>query len=257
MTRVYLDWNATAPLRTEARNAMGAAMDVCGNPSSIHLEGRAARKIVEHARLQVAQALGAGSADIVFTSGATEAAALALAERGLHCAPVEHPCVTSWCKTTLPCDHKGKVTISDPPRSALQAANSETGVVQDLPGDLGLCDFVQAVGKIPVTFERSRAAAGLLSAHKFGGPKGVGALLLQPGLQIEARQKGGGQELGRRSGTQNVIGIAGMGAAAEAALRDLEDGRMREVGDLRDFLESRLADEAPKAVFIARDAKRL
>jgi len=257
MSRVYLDWNATAPLRDEARAAMLAAMDVVGNPSSVHAEGRAARGMVERARAEVAEAFGAGAADIVFTSGATEAAALALAGRGLHCGLGEHDCVSSWCETDLICDHNGIVEVGIPDASALQYANSETGVLQPLPEGLAVCDFVQGFGKVPIGFDWLGVSMGLLSAHKVGGPKGVGALVVTAGLDVTARLRGGGQEMGRRAGTENVIGIAGFGAAAKAAARDLNDGLWQPVAELRDLLEDRLADEAPEAVIIGRRAARL
>ncbi len=257
MSRVYLDWNATAPLRDEARAAMLAAMEQLGNPSSVHTEGRAARAIVERARAEVAEAFGATAADIVFTSGATEAAALALAGRGLRCSPCEHDCVSAWCKTDLICDHNGMVAVENPADSALQYVNSETGVVQILPDGLAVCDFVQGFGKVPIGFDWLGVSMGLLSAHKIGGPKGVGALVVQRGLDVTARLRGGGQEMGRRAGTENVIGIAGFGAAARAAARDLSDGLWQPVQELRDLLEDRLADEARELIIPGRNATRL
>ncbi len=129
MARTYLDWNATTPLRVEARAAMIKAMDVVGNPSSVHFEGRAALAIVERARAQVATAFGADGADVIFTSSATEAAALAMAGRGLHCAGVEHDAVAVWAQADLPVDPTGQVIVADPAHTAMQAANSETGVL--------------------------------------------------------------------------------------------------------------------------------
>ncbi|MDQ7081294.1 MAG: aminotransferase class V-fold PLP-dependent enzyme [Paracoccaceae bacterium] len=255
--RVYLDWNATAPLRAEARAAMLAAMDVVGNPSSVHAEGRAARAVVERAREQLAEALGAAAADIVFTSGATEAAALALAGRDLQCAMIEHECVTAWCEAELPADADGKVALEDPANTALQLANGETGIIQDLPEGLAVSDLVQGFGKLPFGFDWSGVSIGILSAHKFGGPKGVGALVMKQGIDLLPRMRGGGQEMGRRSGTENVIGIAGLGAAAEAARRDLDNGRWDEVAALRDRLESRLLDAVPDLLIVGRGQKRL
>jgi len=248
--RVYLDWNATAPLRPEARAAMIAAMDLVGNPSSIHAEGRAATALKERARGQVAAAFGAQAADIVFTSGATEAAALALAGRDLHGAAVEHDAVLGWIVPDLPVDGAGRVTVTDPARSVLQAANSETGVVQDLPAGLAVVDFTQAFGKLPIGFDWSGAEMGLVSAHKLGGPKGVGALVLRRGLDVTARIRGGGQEMGRRSGTENLIGIAGFGAAAEAAERDLANGVWEKVAEIRNILISALEAAASETIFV-------
>ncbi|RYH10524.1 cysteine desulfurase family protein [Tropicimonas sp. IMCC6043] len=257
MKRCYLDWNATAPLRPEAKEAMIAAMDLVGNPSSVHAEGRAAKGLVERARRQVAEALGAQAADIVFTSGATEAAALALEGRGLLGSGIEHDAVGAWIDPSLPADGNGRVEVRDPARSVLQLANSETGVIQDLPEGLALSDMTQGFGKIPLAFDWSGVEMALVSAHKLGGPKGVGALVLKRGLEIAARLRGGGQEMGRRAGTENVIGIAGFGAAAEAAQRDLEAGVWERVEKLRRILEKALETSAEDSIFVGKSARRL
>ena len=255
--RAYLDWNATAPLRPEARAAMVAALDVAGNPSSVHGEGRAAKAVVERARAQVAEAFGAGDADVVFTSGATEAAALAMAGRGLATAPVEHEAVAAWGGGALAVGAHGAVAVADPAGTALQAANSETGVIQDLPPGIAVTDMVQAFGKLPVVFDASGASMALISAHKIGGPKGVGALVLHRGLDVEARIRGGGQEMGRRSGTENVAAIAGFGAAAEASARDLAAGRWDGVAQLRTFLETSLEADGALTISVGKAARRL
>lgn len=255
--RLYLDWNATAPLRAEARAAMLAAMDLVGNPSSVHAEGRAARAAIERARAQVAEATGCLTGEVVFTSGATESAALALAGRGLKGAPVEHPCVAAWVETALPVDGDGRVEVDDPAGSVLQAANGETGVVQALPPGLACIDASQAVGKVAFGFDWTGAKAALVTSAKFGGPKGTGALLLAPGEAPEARLRGGGQERGRRGGTENILGIVGMGAAAEAAAADLAAGRYEELAELRDSLEAALASVAPELIFFGRGMPRL
>lgn len=255
--RVYLDWNASAPLRPEARAAMIDALDRCGNPSSIHGEGRAARAVIERARRQVAEAVGALSADIVFTSGATEAAALALEGRGLKASEVEHEAVRAWTVRELDCDAEGQVAVEDPSNCCLQAANSETGVLQSLPQGLAVSDFTQAFGKVPLAFDWSGVEMALLSAHKLGGPRGVGALVLRRGLDLEARILGGGQEMGRRSGTENVAGIAGFGAAAEAAARDLANGRWAGVEKVRNILETTIHLRATQTIFIGKAAQRL
>ena len=255
--RVYLDHNATAPLRSEARSAMIAAMDIVGNPSSVHAEGRAAKALVEWARAQVAAALGANDADVVFTSGATEAAALALAGRGLRSAEVEHDAVLAWTDAVLPVGADGKVRVERPDESALQLANSETGVIQDVPAGICVSDMTQAFGKIPVDFTGSGAVMALVSAHKLGGPKGSGALVLRRGTEIAARIRGGGQEMGRRSGTENVIGIAGFGAAAEAAQRDVADGRWERVAELRNILENALECLSNETIFVGNEVARL
>ncbi|WP_288928818.1 cysteine desulfurase family protein [uncultured Maritimibacter sp.] len=257
MARVYLDYNATTPLRAEARAAMVAALDVAGNPSSVHTEGRAAKGLIEKARRQVATALGADGADVVFVSSATEAAALGLADRGIACAEIEHEAVSAWCETSLAVAADGGVTVTDPAHSSLQVANSETGIVQTLPAGLALTDATQAFGKLPFAFNWSGADMAIVSAHKIGGPKGIGALIMKRGLDVDARIKGGGQEMGRRSGTENVIGIAGFGAAAEAAARDLDAGVWTKVAELRNILEKRLSESARETIFVGKDANRL
>lgn len=255
--RSYLDWNASAPLRPEARAAMVAAMEIAGNASSIHAEGRAVRALIERARAQVSAAFGADGADIVFTSGATEAAALACAGRGLHCAGVEHDAVAAWCAVDLPVDAQGRVTVTDPAKGVLQLANSETGIVQDLPPGLVMSDATQAFGKLPFAFNWLGADMALVSAHKLGGPKGVGALALRRGLDVTAQIKGGGQEMGRRAGTENVIGIAGFGAAAEAAARDLANGVWDRVAEVRNILEQALEADCPGIILLGKDQPRL
>ncbi len=257
MTRAYMDWNATAPLRPEARDAMIAAMDAVGNPSSVHAEGRIATGIIEKARKQVSDAFGASSADIAFTSGATEAAALSLANADIVAAGIEHDCVGAWADNSLKADQDGIVAVDEPAKSTLQAANSETGVLQDLPAGLYLSDYVQAFGKTATAFDWADTTIGLLSAHKLGGPKGVGAFVIKQGVEIIPQIKGGGQEQGRRSGTENIVGIAGFGAAAQAATNDLANGVWDEVAELRDYMEDRIAEVAPDAIFFGKGVKRL
>lgn len=255
--RVYLDWNATAPLRPEARAAMIAALDVTGNPSSIHAEGRAARALVERARAQVAAALGAGGADVVFTSGATEAAALACAGRGLVCAGVEHDAVLAWCAVDLAVDGRGLVQVPEPGRAAVQMANSETGAMQDLPRGLAVADLTQAFGKVPLAFDWLGIDVGFVSAHKLGGPKGIGALVIRRGLDLAAQIRGGGQEMGRRAGTENIPGIAGFGAAAAAAAADLAAGVWEPVENFRNILDSALSDAENGTISVGNDVQRL
>ncbi|WP_127107735.1 cysteine desulfurase family protein [Pararhodobacter zhoushanensis] len=255
--RLYLDWNASAPLRAEARDAMIAAMDLVGNASSIHAEGRAVRGLVEKARGQIASALGADGADIVFTSSATESAALALAGRDLACAAVEHDAVKSWCRPVLSVDETGRIDVTDPAQSTAQLANSETGIVQDLPAGLAVSDLTQAFGKMPFAFNWLGCDMGLVSAHKLGGPKGIGALALKRSLDVTAQIRGGGQEMGRRAGTENVIGIAGFAAAAEAAMRDLANGVWDEVAEIRNTCEQALEAECPGIILVAKDRPRL
>jgi cysteine desulfurase len=249
--RAYLDWNATAPMRAEAKSAVVAALDLVGNPSSVHAEGRAAKALVEKARTQVAAAVGAKPGEVVFTAGATEAAMVLSRLSGVRVEvePTAHDALWS---------HHGR---GEGRRLlAMGLANGETGVIADIPekGDgLLLLDVTQAVGRMPFAFGWSGADLAILSAHKLGGPKGVGALLVREGLDVPALATGGGQEMGRRSGSENVVGIAGFGAAIEAAMRDLEAGVWDRVASLRDLLEQTLASRAKDTIFIGKDARRL
>src|SRR5487761_2529184 len=257
--RVYLDWNATTPLRKEARDAMAAAWDLCGNPSSVHAEGREARKLVEDARAIVAGAVGAVPRNVVFTSGGTEANALALRpglRRGsnpgvesLVVSAIEHASVLVGGRFAAQAIHTVGVTrcgrldlerLRDglegkpPALVSVMLANNETGAVQPVAeaaeiihaaGGLLHVDAVQAFGKIPYDINTLNADMVTISAHKTGGRKGVGELILAEGLLgFEPLLRGGGQELGRRAGTENVTGIAGFGAAASAALATLAGG---------------------------------
>lgn len=243
MTRVYLDWNATAPLRVEARDAMLKAADLIGNPSSVHGEGRAARALVEAARAQVAAAVGARQQEVVFTSGATEAANVLAQFPVVSVDETAHDCL--WVH------HRP----DDGALSARGMANNETGVVSDESADL--LDVAQVIGRLPFAFSWSEARFAVLSGHKFGAPKGVGALIVREGVDMLALVSGGGQEMGRRSGTENLSGIAAMGAAAEAAMRDLAAGVWDRVAGLRDAFEARIQMLAPDVIIVGQDAKRL
>lgn len=282
--RVYLDWNATAPLRPEARAAMLEAMDAVGNPSSVHAEGRAARALVERARARVAALADCAPEEVVFTSGATEAAALALAGRETVIASAtDHDCVLAHALDTVrhPSDRDGVVRIGEGVDAegvcllgegdavTTPVANSETGVLSpagenaarlraDLPrGAVIFADAVQAVGRTGWSFADTGADLACLSAHKLGGPTGTGALVVRQGVDLDTPLKGGGQETGRRSGTENVIGIAGFGAAAEAARREREAGVWERVEFLRIILENTLEGAVPDLILVGRDAPRL
>ncbi|RJF76235.1 cysteine desulfurase family protein [Rhodopseudomonas palustris] len=271
--RVYLDWNATTPLRPEALAAMTAALELAGNPSSIHAEGRAARGLVEQARAAVAAAVGASARDVVFTSGGTEAIMLALTpglrigsqpvERLLVSA-IEHAAVLSGGRFAreqievvevtpegvLNLDHLRQLLAEGPPAlMSLMLANNETGALQPVEqaseivhaaGGMLHVDAIQALGKVPLRIKELGAELMSLSAHKIGGPKGVGALVLGADVQgLEPLLRGGGQEFGRRAGTENVAGIAGFGAAVSAALPTMVEDMAR-VEELRDRLEKGL-----------------
>jgi cysteine desulfurase len=288
--RVYLDWNATAPLRPEAREAMAAAWDHSGNPSSVHAEGRQARGLVEQARATIAGAVGALPRNIVFTSGGTEANALALApglRRGsafpvkrLLVSAIEHASVLAGGRFQL--ETIGTVGVTSaglldldrlramlegasPALVSVMLANNETGAVQPVveageivhsAGGLLHVDAIQAFGKIPFDINAMNADLVTLSAHKIGGPKGVGALVLAEGLPgPEALLRGGGQELGRRAGTENVAGIAGFGAAAKAAMAVLEKDAIR-LRNLQSRLENGLR-QTPGVMVFAEAVTRL
>jgi cysteine desulfurase len=288
--RVYLDWNATAPLRAEARQAMTSALELCGNPSSVHAEGRSARKLVEDARAIVAKAVGASPRNVIFTSGGTEANALALrpglrrssgapVERLLVSA-IEHASVLVGGSFSAPTIEIIRVTSSGlidlvrlrallvgrpPALVSVMLANNETGALQPVAeaaeivhGENGLMhvDAIQAFGRISFNINSLSADLVTLSAHKIGGPKGAGALVLAEGVAgLEPLLRGGGQELSRRAGTENVAGIAGFGAAAMAALETLETDTNR-LQALRDRLESGLR-QTPGAIIFSDAAPRL
>jgi|TARA_B110000914_G_scaffold135293_1_gene118307 cysteine desulfurase len=257
LQRIYLDHNASTPLRKEAKDAMLAVIDEFGNPSSIHLEGRKAKGIVERARAQIARAIGASNAKIIFTSSATEACALALKGKKLLGSEVEHEAVLSWISTTLETNLDGLVTVENPSQSALQLANSETGIIQDLPKNLAASDLTQAFGKIPLAFSWLGIGLGIISGHKIGGPKGIGALVISDNLDVEPLIIGGGQEQGIRAGTENVIAIAGFGAAAEASSKDLNSGLWDEVSRIRDKLEDFIETETDDTIIIGKTVNRL
>ena len=239
--RIYMDWNATAPLAPAARGAMAAAMAAPGNPSSVHGEGRAARRLVEEARARVAAFAGAAPEQVVFTSGGTEANALALAGRQWLAGASEHASVLDHAPgPRLAVDSGGRIRAdSIPPGAAvaLMAANNETGAVHPLEeigrrvretGGLWHCDAVQAAGRLDLAAIDADSLA--LSAHKLGGPAGVGALVLRTDRALEGAIRGA-QERRRRGGTENVAGIAGFGAVA---------GPLPDMSALRDRLEARL-----------------
>jgi cysteine desulfurase len=275
----YLDWNATAPLRPEAVAAATAALAHCGNPSSVHRRGRAGRQMVERARETVAGMIGAAPDNLVFTSGGTEANHLALigAGRGrILVSAVEHDSVLRAVPAAeqIIVDGDGVVRLDAladllaaddrPALVSVMLANNETGVIQPVAeiaaaaharGAILHCDAVQAAGKIAFDVAAIGADLLTLSAHKLGGPAGVGALAATGSIELAPLLRGGGQEGGRRAGTENVPGIAGFAAAAKAAAEEL--GRYDRVRVLRDALETEILAVAPDAIVIGAGVPRL
>jgi cysteine desulfurase len=290
MGRIYLDWNATTPLRPEAKVAMEAAWTLDGNPSSVHAEGRQARRLVEDARAAVAAAVGAVPRNVVFTSGGTEANASALSPglrsgagapvQRLLMSAIEHASVLAGGRfapgqiVKIAVTRSGVLDLDDlrarlaaGPAAlvSIMAANNETGALQPIheaaqivheAGGLLHVDAIQAFGKISLDINASGADLVTLSAHKIGGPKGVGALVLAGGVVgAEPLLRGGGQERGHRAGTENIAGIAGFGAAVKAAMAGLEADGSRLEG-LQRRLERGLR-QTPGAIIFAEDAPRL
>ena len=286
--RSYLDYNATSPLRDEVRAAVIDALSLTGNPSSVHEEGRNARAAIESARAKVAKLAGARPEDVIFTCGGTEANALALSpQRGeaWHCyvSAVEHPSVLAGGRfhpetlTLIPVTPDGVIDLEIlaselakhhlggwRPLVSLMAANNETGAIQLVAeaakivkdtGGLFHTDAVQAAGRMKLDLAALGADMVSLSAHKIGGPKGVGALVVREGVSVEPLLKGGGQERRRRAGTENVPGIVGFGVAAELASADLS--RVDGIEALRDELEAKVLGLAPDAVVLSAGVKRL
>ncbi|MBL8590998.1 MAG: cysteine desulfurase [Methylobacteriaceae bacterium] len=291
ISRIYLDHNATSPLRPAARAAMLAGLEAA-NPSSVHAEGRAARALVEEARARVAALCGADARHVVFVSGASEAAATALdpafAPAGagpprLLVVAGEHPCVRAGGGfdggeiAPVGATAEGLIDLAALERAlgagrgrrtlvALQLANNETGAIQPVAAAAALarahgarlvCDAVQAAGRIPIDLPALGADWLLLSAHKIGGPKGAGALIgARPFPSEAALIRGGGQERGARAGTENVAAIAGFGAAAAAAQAELATEPAR-LGALRDAIEAQIMAIAPDATIFSSAAPRL
>jgi cysteine desulfurase len=270
--RSYLDHNATSPLRPSAKAVMLAALDAGGNASSVHGEGRMARKILDDARDVIAEALGVIAPMVLFTSGGTEANNIAIkgvAAQRIIVSAIEHPSVIEAARATgkpvdiISVDASGVISadslrahLANGPKAlvSVMLANNETGVIQPARELAGIAhdhgaivhvDAVQGFGKIPVNFGLIGADVMTVTAHKFGGPVGAGALIIRDGLPLEPLTHGGGQELRRRPGTENVAAIAGFAAA-------LADARM-DVSALRDELEAGLDG----AVIVGASAQRL
>jgi len=283
MTIAYLDNNATQPVRPEAAKAVAEALAAGGNPSSVHALGRAARKRVDDARVSVAALVGAPVDSVVFASGATEANALALGadpSRRLIVSAAAHVSILENAKASgrpldiVPVDRDGLIKFealeaalkSDarPALVSVMLANNETGVLQPIAeiarmarryGARVHSDLVQAAGRVPIELASLDIDYATLSAHKIGGPQGVGALIIAPGQPFSPRLRGGAQEGRRRAGTENVPGIAGFGAAAKSALRDLD--LVGERRKLRNKIETALVAVDLEATIFGSHAPRL
>lgn len=281
----YLDFNATAPVRPAVMDAVADALRATGNPSSVHSAGRAARRLLEDARIEVAALAGAEPANVVFTSGGTEAAALALAppapDARLLVSAVEHPCVLAGGRfaaenvETIPVDADGVIDLAwlerrlasapVPAMVSVMAANNETGVIQPVAeaarlaraaGALVHCDGVQAAGRTGADIQSLDVDLLSLSAHKLGGPQGVGALVRRSrSVPVVPLWGGGGQERSLRTGTESVPAIAGFGAAARLAAAAVSE--QDRIGELRDWFEGALRTISPTAVIFASDRSRL
>lgn len=294
--RSYLDWNATAPLLDGVQAAVVECLGLPGNPSSVHQDGRAARAKVNQARRQVAALVGADPAHVTFTSGATEAAAHVLTPRlrmgraalpvsKLYVAATEHPCVLAGGRFAseqieiLPVDGRGVLDLdrlksvlaahnagSGAAMVAVMLANNESGVIQPIPqiaalvreaGGILVADAVQAATRIPVDIEALGTDFLILSGHKMGAPKGVGALVSRGEMLMpEPLIPGGGQEKGHRSGTENLSGIVGFGAAAHIGLEALNETGER-ARRLQIMLEEGIRNRVPGAVIVGEDVDRL
>lgn len=278
---LYFDNNATTPLRPESSAAMRKAMGAPANPSSVHSFGRAARLIVETARESVALLAGCRAVDVVFTSGGTEANNLALAGfQHVITSSIEHDSVRvtalkpSIINVTpvgvIDLAHARDVLAAVPETQkpdtiiSLMAANNETGVIQPLVEIIELArengiaihsDMVQLLGKDHFSFASLGLDYASLSGHKIGGPTGVGALLVKPGNALGSLLLGGGQEQGRRPGTENLIGIAGFGAAASAAFGDI--AHYANMARWRDQFEESMLGNLPAVSIFGRQVSRL
>ncbi len=279
MTPVYLDYNATAPLLPQAAKAMEGLVNLPANPSSIHQFGRAARSKMDIARHQLADALAASVHEIIFTSGGTEANNLVLGNyRNILTSAVEHDAVLAACPDAhiIEVDKSGLIrldqlesaldAISDADRAktlvSVMAANNETGVIQPIEAVADLCsvynvachsDMIQYLGKLPIELSQMKLKFASFSAHKLGGPSGVGALYCRDGQQLVSLLRGGGQEQGRRAGTENLPGIIGFGAAVAA--HDIDNINVQT--SWRDEMEADIQQACPEIEVMGAGAPRL
>ncbi len=275
---VYLDHNATTPMKPAAIEAVNHALAFTGNASSIHRHGRMVRRMIEEARQRVGTLLGAGPANVVFTSGGTEANNMAIrgCRRDVLVSAIEHPSVMNAVADAkiIPVDGNGIVEVEaldamllgrdQPAMVSVMLANNETGVIQPVREIAGIahrhgaivhCDAVQAAGKIALSMDELGVDMMSVSAHKIGGPPGVGAIAINPDTPLAGMLVGGGQERGRRAGTENVPGIAGFGAAAAMAMDQLDE--FARLAELRDDMERRILELSPATIVFGHGVRRL
>ena len=256
--RTYLDWNASTPLSKNAFMAMKNTFSDFANPSSVHYEGKRVKSSIEKARDKIAEILGINSRlNIIFTSGATESAAMVLHSKNLNCALIEHECVKVWSYPALNVRTDGHVIVNDPINSTLQIANSETGIIQNIPDGIYFTDAVQAFGKILINFSNLNFEFAAISSHKIGGPKGIGALIVKDINSLNPLIKGGGQEYGLRSGTENLMNISGFAAAIEERLNEINLGIWDEIELNRNYLEDMILSESKNTIVVGKKVSRL
>ena len=256
--RRYFDWNASSLLCERSRDSLISNLDLIGNASSVHLEGREARNIIEKSRDDIMELLGLDGGTIIFTSGASESASLLLHNKKMDCAAIEHDCVKKWCNVSLPTTKNGQVLTNDSKNNlALQIANSETGILQNMPKGIACTDAVQAVGKIDCKFDELQPEALFLAPHKVCGPKGVGVLFVKDEDLIEPTVIGGNQEFGLRAGTENFVLIAAFSEALDYSINLVKKGVWQEIEVLRNLLENEVREISKNTVVVGEEENRL
>ena len=256
--RRYFDWNASSLLCERSRHSLVSNLDLVGNASSVHSEGREARNIIERSRDDIMDLLGLDSGTIIFTSGASESAALFLHDKKMECSAIEHDCVKKWCDVSIPTMKNGLVCVSESKKNlALQIANSETGILQNMPKGIACSDAVQAVGKIDCKFEELKPDAFFLASHKVCGPKGVGVLFVKDGDLVQPTVIGGNQEFGLRAGTENFLLIAAFSEALAYSINLVKNGVWQEIELLRNMLENEVREISKNTIVVGEKEKRL
>ena len=256
--RRYFDWNASSLLCERSRHSLVSNLDLVGNASSVHSEGREARNIIERSRDDIMDLLGLDRGTIIFTSGASESAALFLHDKKMECSAIEHDCVKKWCDVSIPTMKNGLVCVSESKKNlALQIANSETGILQNMPKGIACSDAVQAVGKIDCKFDELQPDAFFLASHKVCGPKGVGVLFVKDGDLVQPTVIGGNQEFGLRAGTENFLLIAAFSEALAYSIDLVKNGVWQEIEVLRNMLENEVREISKNTIVVGEKEKRL